>query len=161
MSEFTHINEQGRAHMVDVSEKPVTKRVAVAFASLRMKPETRVAIQSGGTKKGDVLSVSQVAGIMAAKKTSDLIPMCHPIPITKADIRFEYPDDPNLLYLYTTVVTKSETGVEMEALTAASIAALTIYDMCKAIDREIEILKICLLEKTGGKSGDFHRDLHS
>ncbi|UOF89920.1 cyclic pyranopterin monophosphate synthase MoaC [Fodinisporobacter ferrooxydans] len=160
MNELTHINEQGRAHMVDVSEKPVSKRVAVAFAAIRMQPETRTIIQNGGSKKGDVLAVSQVAGILAAKKTSDMIPMCHPLPLTKVDIAFQYPEDPSLLYVYATVATKAETGVEMEALTAVSVASLTIYDMCKAVDKGMEIASIYLLEKSGGKNGDYKRLEH-
>jgi cyclic pyranopterin monophosphate synthase len=156
-SELTHFNEQGRARMVDVSEKSETKRTAVAKTTLTMKPKTLELIKQGKMKKGDVLAVAQVAGIMAAKKTSDWIPMCHPIPITGVDIRFA---DNGLdeLYIEAEVRTTGVTGVEMEALTAVSAAGLTVYDMCKAAEKEMVIGPTMLLSKTGGKSGDFLRN---
>nr|WP_302104790.1 cyclic pyranopterin monophosphate synthase MoaC [Polycladomyces sp. WAk] len=153
---MTHFNEQGRAKMVDVSGKPVTRRVAVARARVCMKPETLSRIRQGNMEKGDVLAVAQVAGIMAAKKTSELIPMCHPIPLRGVDLRFSEEGD-SVLVIEAEVKTDSVTGVEMEALTAVSIAALTVYDMCKAIDKEITVEQTCLIRKTGGKSGDFIR----
>ncbi|SDX34292.1 cyclic pyranopterin phosphate synthase [Marininema mesophilum] len=156
MRNYPHINEQGRARMVDVSEKEVTRRTAEAKSVLKMKPETLTAIYEGTVGKGDVLAVAQVAGIMAAKKTSDLIPMCHPIPLRGADISFSSLGE-DQLEIIATVKTDNVTGVEMEALTAASLAALTVYDMCKAYDKGIVIEQTCLLKKTGGKSGDFHR----
>ncbi|MBN2910010.1 cyclic pyranopterin monophosphate synthase MoaC [Polycladomyces sp. WAk] len=156
MEKLTHFNEQGRAKMVDVSGKPVTRRVAVARARVCMKPETLSRIRQGNMEKGDVLAVAQVAGIMAAKKTSELIPMCHPIPLRGVDLRFSEEGD-SVLVIEAEVKTDSVTGVEMEALTAVSIAALTVYDMCKAIDKEITVEQTCLIRKTGGKSGDFIR----
>lgn len=156
-SGLTHFNEQGRARMVDVSDKAETKRSATARTSLRMKAETLDLIKQGKMKKGDVLAVAQVAGIMAAKKTSDWIPMCHPIPLTGIDIRFSDNGD-HELYIEATVKTTGQTGVEMEALTAVSAAALTVYDMCKAVEKEMVIGSTMLLAKTGGKNGDFHRN---
>ena len=153
--ELTHFNEAGRAHMVEVGEKEVTKRTAIASGRIRMKKETVERIRQGLIKKGDVLSVAQVAGIMGAKKTSDIIPMCHNIFLTGADIRFNIQDE--YVELQAEVKTTGKTGVEMEALTAASIACLTIYDMCKAIDKDMIIEDIKLLKKTGGKSGDYMR----
>ncbi|MBW6411550.1 cyclic pyranopterin monophosphate synthase MoaC [Clostridium weizhouense] len=150
---FTHFNEDGRAHMVNVNEKNDTNRVAIATGSIKLKKETVVLIKNGKMKKGDVLSVAQVAGIMGAKKTSDLIPMCHNIFITGADIKFEILEDE--IKIQAEVSTVGKTGVEMEALTAVSTAALTIYDMCKAVDKEMEIGNITLIKKTGGKSGDY------
>lgn len=151
---LTHFNESGRAYMVEVGEKEVTKREATAKGRIIMQAETLERIKTGGIKKGDVLSVSQVAGIMSAKKTSELIPMCHNIFLTGADIDFLYLD--NGIEVSATVRTESKTGVEMEALNAVSTACLTIYDMCKAIDREMEITDIRLVKKTGGKSGTFY-----
>ncbi|OYD06842.1 cyclic pyranopterin monophosphate synthase MoaC [Paludifilum halophilum] len=142
--------------MVDVSEKAVTRRTAAARSRLRMKSSTMEQIRSGRVGKGDVLSVAQVAGIMAAKKTSDLIPMCHPIPLRGSDIRF-YEEGEEVLVIEASVKTDNVTGVEMEALTAASVAALTVYDMCKSVDKEMVVEQTCLLSKTGGKSGDFVR----
>lgn len=156
-SDLTHFNEQGRARMVDVSDKAVTKRSATAKSSLLMKSVTLELIKQGKLKKGDVLAVAQVAGIMAAKKTSDWIPMCHPIPLTGIDIQFSDNNDCEL-YIEATVRTTGLTGVEMEALTAVSAAALTIYDMCKAVEKEMVIGPTFLLTKTGGKNGDFHRN---
>lgn len=153
--ELTHFNEQGRARMVDVSEKHPTHRVAVAAGFIAMAPETLEQVRNGGMKKGDVLAVAQVAGIMAAKQTSSIIPMCHPLQLTGIDISFSY--QPDGIAIASTVRCHGETGVEMEALTAVSVAALTIYDMCKAVQRDMEIKNICLLEKSGGKSGLFIR----
>jgi cyclic pyranopterin monophosphate synthase len=154
--ELTHFNEQGRAHMVDVSEKPVTSRMARATASVLMTPETMKKIKEGSIGKGDVLAVAQVAGIMAAKKNSDLIPMCHPLLLTKINITFEAEDE--VLHIFSEVRCKGETGVEMEALTAVSVAALTVYDMCKAVQRDMRITDIHLLYKEGGKSGIYEAD---
>ncbi|WP_243014245.1 cyclic pyranopterin monophosphate synthase MoaC [Brevibacillus borstelensis] len=154
--ELTHFNDQQRAKMVDVSEKEVTKRVAVAVSKIAMKPETLLRIREGQIAKGDVLAVAQVAGVMAAKKTWEIIPMCHPLPLTGIDIRFSYADKATL-DIEATVKTTGKTGVEMEALTAASAAALTVYDMCKAMDKEMVIGPTYLQSKTGGKSGDFYR----
>jgi cyclic pyranopterin monophosphate synthase len=157
-SKLTHFNQQGRAHMVDVSEKDTTKRVASAYAKISMNAQTLELILAGKMKKGDVLAVAQVAGIMAAKKTSEIIPMCHPLPLTKVDISFQELPEEAALELYATVATTYVTGVEMEALTAVTAAALTVYDMCKAVDKGMVISSVCLLEKTGGKSGDFRRE---
>ncbi|MCF6094142.1 cyclic pyranopterin monophosphate synthase MoaC [Microaerobacter geothermalis] len=157
MSQLTHFNEQNRAKMVDVSEKQETHRVAVAHSCVVMKPETMRRIREGKVGKGDVLAVAQVAGVMAAKKTWDLIPMCHPIPISGVDIQFHEEAD-HIIQIEATVKTKGVTGVEMEALTAASVAALTIYDMCKAMDKGMELGPTYLVHKSGGKSGDFHRN---
>lgn len=155
--ELTHINEEGRARMVDVSEKAETKREAIAAGSVYMKRETLERIREGTIKKGDVLSVAQVGGIMGAKNTPHIIPMCHPIMITGCDISFNLDFEKCKVDITATAKTVGQTGVEMEALTAVSIAALTIYDMCKAIDREMVISDIMLLKKTGGKSGLFER----
>ncbi len=155
--DLTHINEQGRAKMVDVSEKQETIREAVACSEVYMKKETLERIIEGTIKKGDVLSVAQVAGIMAAKKTSDIIPMCHPIMISGCDINFSLNTEENKIEIIATVKCTGQTGVEMEALTAATVAALTIYDMCKAIDKEMIISDVMLLKKSGGKSGLFER----
>ena len=156
-NKLTHFNEEGRARMVDVSEKAVTLRAATACAKVVVNPETFKLIREGRMAKGDVLGVAQVAGIMAAKKNSELIPMCHPIAITGVDIAFEFDDEFDVIEIEATVRCKGETGVEMEALTAASVAALTIYDMCKAVQKDIEITGIYLLSKTGGKSGDWFK----
>ena len=154
--ELTHINEQGRAKMVDVTQKAPTCRTARAAGRVRMHPDTLARIQQGGVQKGDVLAVAQVAGILAAKRTWELIPMCHPIALTGVDITFSY--EQAALCIQAEVRCKGETGVEMEALTAVSTAALTVYDMCKAIQKDMTISDICLLEKTGGKSGTFLRE---
>ncbi len=154
--DLTHFNEEGRAHMVQVGDKEDTKRTATAYGRIRMKNETAMRIKDGLIKKGDVLSVAQVAGIMGAKKTSDLIPMCHNIFLTGADISFNLGED--MIEIKAQVKTTGKTGVEMEALSAVSVAALTIYDMCKAIDKEMTIEEIKLMEKTGGKSGTFRRE---
>jgi cyclic pyranopterin phosphate synthase len=155
--DLTHINEQGRAKMVDVSHKQDTLREAVAYGNVYMKRETLERIKEGSIKKGDVLSVAQVAGIMGAKKTPDIIPMCHPIMISGCDISFSLNFEENRVEITATVKNTGQTGVEMEALTAVSIAGLTIYDMCKAIDKEMIISDVMLLKKSGGKSGDFVR----
>ena len=151
--DFTHFNEQGRARMVDVTEKPATDRTALAAGRVYMRAGTLAAIKEGRVKKGDVLAVAQVAGIMAAKRTWENIPMCHPVPLTGVDIAFEYEE--NAVAIRATARCKAETGVEMEALSAVSAAALTIYDMCKAVDKRMALSDIHLLEKHGGKSGDF------
>jgi cyclic pyranopterin phosphate synthase len=152
---FTHFNENGRAYMVEVTDKSDTYRVAVARGEIVMKPSTIEAIQNSGIKKGDVLNVAQVAGIMGAKKTSDVIPMCHPLMLTGVNLNFEVLED--RIIIEGTVKTHGKTGVEMEALTAVSVAGLTIYDMCKAIDKDMVIGSVRLIEKTGGKSGHYIR----
>ncbi|MCT4660268.1 MAG: cyclic pyranopterin monophosphate synthase MoaC [Tissierellales bacterium] len=158
MMKLTHFNEFGNAKMVSVEEKDDTKRIAVAKGSITMKPETLEFIKEGNMKKGDVLSVAQIAGIMGAKKTSDLIPMCHNIFLTGADINYEIDEEKSSIHIEARVKTVGKTGVEMEALNAVSVAALTIYDMCKAVDREMVIGDIKLIEKLGGKSGHFKRE---
>ena len=155
MSELTHFNEQGRAKMVDVTEKAVTRRIAVAAGEVHMAPDTMAHIKNGTMKKGDVLAVAQVAGIQAAKHNWELIPMCHPLPLTGIDIAFALSDDPCMVEIRATVTCTGVTGVEMEALTAVSVAALTIYDMCKAVQKDMHITNIRLLRKSGGKSGDY------
>jgi cyclic pyranopterin phosphate synthase len=157
MSSLTHLDESGRARMVDVSDKDVTRREATARAFVWMQPETARLIASGGVAKGDVLAVAQVAGVMAAKRTPDLIPMCHPLPITGVDMAFDLDPDRGRLEIQATVRVTGRTGVEMEALTAAAVAALTVYDMCKAVDRGMRIEDVELLHKVGGKSGEFRR----
>lgn len=152
--ELTHFNEQGRARMVDVSEKEITKRTAVARSMIKMAAGTLSAIKSGKISKGDVLAVAQIAGIMAAKKTSDWIPMCHPPPLTGIDISFS-DNSEDELYIEATVHTTGKTGVEMEALTAVSASALTVYDMCKAIQKDMIIGPTLLVSKSGGKNGDY------
>ncbi|EYE88338.1 molybdenum cofactor biosynthesis protein C [Fervidicella metallireducens AeB] len=155
--ELTHFNTSGRAKMVDVGDKKDTERYAKACGYIEMKRETLKAITDGKVKKGDVLAVAQVAGIMAAKKTSEIIPMCHNISLTGCDIDFEIDFTSCRIYIISTVRTFGKTGVEMEALTAVSAAGLTIYDMCKAIEKDMIIGDIKLLEKKGGKSGEFIR----
>ncbi|MEN6349152.1 MAG: cyclic pyranopterin monophosphate synthase MoaC [Syntrophomonas sp.] len=155
--ELTHINQDGYAQMVDVSQKGDTERIAVAQAVVSMLPDTLKRIRNGGIKKGDVLAVAQTAGIMAAKQTPFLIPMCHPLLLTSVDISFSFDEHENRIIVESRVKTTGKTGVEMEAITAAGVAALTIYDMCKAIDRWMEIGGIKLLEKAGGKSGHLKR----
>lgn len=158
MAELTHFNEQHRARMVDVTEKPQTDRSATAEGYVLMRPSTLALIHERGMKKGDVLAVAQVAGILAAKRTHELVPMCHPIALTAVDIVFTEMETPCGVNIRATTRCHGETGVEMEALTACSVAALTIYDMCKAVQRNMVITDIRLLEKNGGKSGVFHRD---
>ena len=154
---LSHIDESGRARMVDVGPKEITERVAVAGCEVHMQQSTLDLIKSGGFDKGDVLGVARVAGVMAAKRTSDLIPLCHPIALTQVTIDFDDldPDAGTGLSVTSTARTTWKTGVEMEALTAASIAALTVYDMCKAVDRAIQIDRLRLLSKSGGKSGEY------
>ena len=155
--ELTHFNEQGRAHMVDVSEKKQTYRIARATATVHMAESTMDRIREGSIGKGDVLAVAQVAGIMAAKNTSGLIPMCHPLLLTKINIAFEMEN--TALHIYSEVCCRGETGVEMEALTAVSVAALTVYDMCKAVQRDMTVTDIKLLYKEGGKSGVYKAEV--
>ena len=155
MSELTHFNEQGRAKRVDVTEKAVTHRRAVAAGEIHVSPLTMAHIKNGTLKKGDVLAVAQVAGIQAAKHNWELIPMCHPLPLTGIDITFHLSDEPCMVAIRACVTCTGVTGVEMEALTAVSVAALTIYDMCKAVQKDMRITNIRLLEKSGGKSGDY------
>ena len=154
--ELSHLDETGAARMVDISQKDTTERVAVATSKLSMAPETLQVILNDQAKKGNVLAVARVAGIMAAKKTSEMIPLCHQIPITNASIEFEALNEQELL-ITATIKTLGQTGVEMEALVAASLAALTVYDMVKAIDRGMVICETCLLLKDGGKTGRFER----
>ena len=156
--DFTHFNNDGYARMVDVSEKNDTVRTATAQAIVHMQPATLQVIKSGGIKKGDVLGVAQVAGIMGAKQTSSLIPMCHPLMLTSVNIEFEMDELNSSIIIRCQVKTTGKTGVEMEAISGVSIAALTIYDMSKAIDRWMEITDIKLMEKMGGKSGHVKRD---
>lgn len=159
MSNFTHWNEEGRPKMVDISEKTSTNRTAIARSTITLSDEVYQAIQKGGIKKGDPTQVAQIAGIMGAKKTADIIPMCHPIQLQGTDFQFEYEKgkDGYELHIQATVKCSGKTGVEMEALTAVSIAALTFYDMCKAVDKSMVIKETYLVEKTGGKSGTFVR----
>ncbi|MCM3633821.1 cyclic pyranopterin monophosphate synthase MoaC [Paenibacillus camelliae] len=154
---FTHFNEEGRARIVDISEKDVTKRQATATSMVKMNRDTLQQIKAGSISKGDVLAVAQVAGIMAAKRTSELIPMCHPLSLTGVDISFT-DNGEDELYIAATVRTTGKTGVEMEALTAVSATALTIYDMCKALQKDMVIGPTALLEKTGGVHGDYRRE---
>ncbi len=153
---LTHIDAQGHARMVDVSAKPISPRRAVAEAIVRMAPDTLKTISAGNTPKGDVLAAARIAGIQAAKRTADLIPLCHPLPIDAVTIDIE-PVPPDRIRIMATCIVEARTGVEMEALTAASVAALTIYDMAKAVDRGMEIGPIRLLEKSGGQSGTWRR----
>lgn len=156
MTDFTHFNEQGRARMVDVTQKDITFREAEAEGRIRVGPETLELIRTGGAPKGDVLAVAQVAGILAAKRTHELIPMCHPLRLTAVDVAFTLEED--AVHIRSKVKCKGETGVEMEALTAASAAALTIYDMCKAVQRDMEIGDIRLCRKSGGKIGEYVKE---
>ena len=155
--DFTHFNDQGRARMVDVGEKPVTVRTAQAAARVLVNPKTFALIRSGGMKKGDVLTVAQVAGVMGAKRTPDLIPMCHPILLDGIDLKLSLDEERCSVEIVATVSCDGRTGVEMEALTAASTAALTVYDMCKAVQKDMVITDLRLLRKTGGVHGDFER----
>ena len=155
MGEFTHFDDKGAAHMVNVGDKDITERSATATARVIMQPETLKLILDGKAKKGDVLGVARLAGIMAAKKTPDLIPLCHPLALTNVTVEFETKEDENAIDIFATCKLKGRTGVEMEALTAASVTALTIYDMCKAVDRGMEISSTRVLEKSGGKSGHY------
>lgn len=155
MSEFTHFDEKGNAYMVDVSGKDLTKRTAVATGKISVSPEVMEAVMDHRIKKGDVFTVAQVAGIMGTKRTSDLIPMCHPLSLTNASVTFDTDENAGEITVFCTAVTEGKTGVEMEALTGVSVALLTIYDMCKAIDKRMLISDIHLVTKSGGKSGDF------
>ena len=158
MAELTHIDENGRVRMVDVTEKQPSRRTAVAQAMVHLTAETFKRIVSGSVSKGNVLETARIAGVMAAKKTADLIPMCHPLNLTHVQVDF-FPDTANhVIRIEATARIVDQTGIEMEALTAVSMAALTIYDMCKAIDKTMTITDICLLKKTGGKSGTFIRE---
>lgn len=152
---LTHFDTSGQAHMVDVGAKSETHRIAVASGTIRMKPETLTIIESGSAKKGDVLGIARVAAIMAAKRTSDLIPLCHPLALTRVTVDFETDVEQSLVHCRAQVETYGKTGVEMEALTAVQIGLLTIYDMCKAVDRGMVMSDIRVLEKHGGKSGDW------
>jgi len=157
MAEFTHFDEKGRARMVDVGEKDVTEREAVARGEVHMRPETLRMVLEGSAKKGDVLGVARIGGIAAAKKTWDLIPLAHPLPLTSVKVDFEPDQDRSVVHIEARVKVTARTGVEMEALTAVSVAALTIYDMCKAVDRGMVISNVRLMEKSGGRSGRFER----
>ena len=158
MTGFTHFDAAGNAAMVDVSAKPVSTRTATARARVLMQPETLAMIQAGTAKKGDVLGVARLAGIMAAKRTSDLIPLCHPLPISSVTVDLTPDPTANAVEIAATVRTTGQTGVEMEALTAASVTALTVYDMCKAVDRSMRVDALRLTHKAGGKSGTFTQD---
>ena len=157
MSDFTHFNEQGRAKMVDVGEKPVSERTAVAAGRVLVNAETFALIKSGGMKKGDVLTVAQIAGVMGAKRTPDIIPMCHPILLGGIDLSLALDETQHSVEIAASVRCDGRTGVEMEALTAVSTAALTVYDMCKAVQKDMIITDIRLLKKSGGVHGDFER----
>jgi cyclic pyranopterin phosphate synthase len=158
MSQLTHFNETGAAHMVDVGDKPATQRTAVAEGYIDMLPTTLAMVMAGNHKKGDVLGIARIAGIMASKKTADLIPLCHPIALTHVALELEPQPEHNRVRCAATVKTAGLTGVEMEALTAVQVALLTIYDMCKAVDRGMVMGHIRLLEKVGGKSGEWRRE---
>ena len=158
MEDFTHFNDSGRARMVDVSGKDETARTAVAFGRVLVNANTFALIRSGGLKKGDVLTTAQIGGIMGAKRTADLIPMCHNITLSGVDIDFRLNEQDLAVEITATAKCAGQTGVEMEALTAVSVAALTVYDMCKAVQRDMVIDRICLLRKSGGKSGEFIRE---
>ena len=158
MADFTHFNEQGRAKMVDVGEKPSSRRTAVAAGRVLVNDETFALIRSGGIKKGDVLTVAQIAGVMGAKRTFELIPMCHIVPLNGIDLELRLDEEKKSVEISATVSCDGKTGVEMEALTAVATAALTVYDMCKAVQRDIVITDIRLLGKSGGVHGDYTRD---
>ena len=157
MADFTHFNDKGMARMVNVGDKEITNRTAVATGKVLVNRETFELIKTGGMKKGNVLSVAQIAGIMGAKKTPDLIAMCHPVPVSGIDVDLELDEEQCAVIITATVSCSGRTGVEMEALTAVSAAALNVYDMCKAVQKDIVITDICLLKKTGGVHGDFER----
>ena len=152
---LTHFDATGQAHMVDVGAKQDTHRIAVAAGTIRMKPETLALVMSGTAKKGDVIGIARIAAIMASKRTSDLVPLCHPLPITKVAVDFEIDEGANSVHCRAQVETIGKTGVEMEALTAVQVGLLTIYDMCKAVDRGMVMTNVQVLEKHGGKSGDW------
>jgi len=157
MSELTHFNAAGEAHMVDVGDKPITRRTAVAEGRIVMESETLRLVRAGTSKKGDVLGVARIAAIMGAKKTADLIPLCHPLALSRVTVEFDTQDSPPAVLCRSTVETSGQTGVEMEALTAVQVALLTVYDMCKAVDRGMTIEGVRLMEKKGGKSGHWQR----
>lgn len=157
MSRLTHLDDQGAARMVDIGDKAISERIAVAGAAITMNTETLALLQPGANKKGDVLAVARIAGIQAAKRCSDLIPLCHPLMLNSVTVEFEADEALGRIAIEASCKVSGKTGVEMEALTAASVAALTIYDMCKAVDKGMEIQDIRLLSKQGGKSGDWHR----
>ena len=159
MAELTHFNQAGEAHMVDVGDKAVTQRKAIASGRIIMLPETLKLIEQGNHKKGDVLGIARIAGIMAAKRTSDLIPLCHPLALSKVTVEFEVDAANNAVNCQAEVATSGQTGVEMEALTAVQVALLTIYDMCKAVDRGMMMTDVCLQDKAGGKSGHWQRSI--
>lgn len=158
MSDLTHFNKSGEAHMVDVGAKEITSRTAIAAGSIHMQASTLALILEGGHKKGDVLGIARIAGIMASKKTSDLVPLCHPLALTHVELDFHTHEDDNSIECEATVETRGQTGVEMEALTSVQVALLTIYDMCKAVDKGMVMSNIRLLEKKGGKSGHWKRE---
>ena len=158
MAKFTHLDEEGNAVMVDVSNKQATQRTATAKGTMTMEPETMALIQAGGVKKGDVLSVAHLAGIMGAKRTPDLIPLCHPLELTSVTVDLVCDPGRNAVDITATCKLKGQTGVEMEALTAVAVAALTVYDMCKAVDRGMKITDVRLVQKAGGKSGTFEAE---
>ena len=157
MSELTHVNEQGAAHMVDVADKATTTRIAVAQSKVKTRSDVVELLEAAAAKKGDVIATARIAGIMAAKKCSELIPLCHPLALTKVSIEFELDRDKGEVRIQSLCKVTGTTGVEMEALTAASVAALTVYDMCKAVDPAMVITDTCLLEKEGGKRGHWQR----
>ena len=159
MADFTHFDPTGKARMVDVSEKPETDRLAVASGSVRMAPETLAMVAAGTAKKGDVLGVARLAGIMAAKRTAELIPLCHPVPLTSVEVDLVCDAEGSAVEITATARTTGRTGAEMEAMTAVSVAALTVYDMCKAVDRAMVLGEIRLEQKSGGKSGTYTRKL--
>ncbi len=158
MPDLTHIDADGRARMVDVGAKDVTERRAIARATVRMSPATAAAVRDGDAPKGDVLSTARIAGVLAAKRTAELIPLCHSLPLSYVDVAAEVDVDGGRVVLTTDARTTAQTGVEMEALTAASVAALTVYDMVKGIEKGVEIAEVVLLEKSGGRSGHWRRD---
>ena len=158
MAKFTHLDDEGNAVMVDVSNKQATQRTATAKGTMTMGPETMALIQAGGVEKGDVLSVAQLAGIMGAKRTPDLIPLCHPLELTSVTVDLVCDPGRNAVDITATCKLKGQTGVEMEALTAVAVAALTVYDMCKAVDRGMKITDVRLVHKAGGKSGTFEAE---
>ncbi len=155
---LTHVDDEGTARMVDVSAKPVTERTAIARATVRMSPATAQAVQQGDTPKGDVVGVARIAGVMAAKRTGELIPLCHPIGLDHVDVDIDIDAEVGVLTLTATATVTARTGVEMEAMTAVSVAALTVYDMVKGLERGVEITSVALIEKRGGKSGVWRRD---
>lgn len=157
MGKLTHFNAQGQAHMVDVGDKAITRRIAIAEGRIHMQADTLKLVVEGGHKKGDVLGIARIAGIMAAKKTADLIPLCHPLGLTHVEVELQPEKQGNAIHCTVTTETDGKTGVEMEALTAVQISLLTIYDMCKAVDRGMSMTDIQLLKKSGGKSGDWQR----